>query len=212
MINRGDNVMINIQRVIEVRSDQINADDIIPGKPIDVVLTGEIRTTTVNGVWQLEIETINSKLYRPSKGMATVLVRVLGEDELNWRGRVVRLFKDETVKFGGEKVGGVRISHVSGIKEVSGGHSMTFMSRGRAKKKFVVEEIYNLTAESFRKRMCEAVSVEELDGVASELKITIDKGCDLTGVEVASLKNVYLAVKKYLQENSDTNEVNDEDE
>lgn len=204
--------MINTQRAIQARSDQINADDIIPARPIDVVLTGLVRETDVNGNWQLEIETINSKLYRPSKGMATVLVQVLGEDESNWRGRVVRLFKDETVKFGRDNVGGVRISHISGIKEVSGIDSMTFMSRGRARKAFTVKEIYNSTAESFRKRMCDAVSVEDLNGVASELKMAIDEGCDLTGVEVASLKNVYMAVKKYLQENSDTSEVNDESE
>lgn len=53
--------------------------------------------------------------WRPGKSMRRVLARCWGADASQWAGRRVTLFCDTSVTFGGEEVGGTRISHLSHI-------------------------------------------------------------------------------------------------
>lgn len=47
--------------------------------------------------------------------MRRVMIAAWGDDGREWIGRSMKLYCDPTVKFGGVKVGGIRISHMSGI-------------------------------------------------------------------------------------------------
>lgn len=65
--------------------------------------------------------------------MRRVIVAAWGPDATKYAGRRVTLFCDTTVQFGGEAVGGTRISHMSGIDKplrvpllVKRGKSATF--------------------------------------------------------------------------------------
>jgi hypothetical protein len=49
--------------------------------------------------------------------MRRVLVQLWGEDEQVYIGRSLTLYRNDSVKFGGYEVGGIRISHASDIKE-----------------------------------------------------------------------------------------------
>ena len=53
--------------------------------------------------------------WRPGKSMRRVLVACWGPDASTYVGRRVTLYCDPGVRFGGEKVGGTRISHLSHI-------------------------------------------------------------------------------------------------
>ena len=53
--------------------------------------------------------------WRPGLSMRRVLVALWGKDAAAYIGRRVTLFCDPTVEFGGQAVGGIRISHLSHI-------------------------------------------------------------------------------------------------
>jgi hypothetical protein len=48
--------------------------------------------------------------------MRKVLIFAWGQDGNAWAGRSMTLYCDPTVKFGGDEVGGIRISHISDIE------------------------------------------------------------------------------------------------
>ena len=82
---------------IVVRVDRV-ARSASPDQPIDVHLMGH-------------------RPFRPCKSMRRVLIALWGDDGKMWPGKFMRLYCDPSVRFGGVAVGGIRISHVSGIEK-----------------------------------------------------------------------------------------------
>jgi hypothetical protein len=94
------------------KSDQINADDLIGG-PITVTVE---RVVAGPAEQPIEIRLLECKPYRPGKSMARVLSSAWGKDPRQWpRPARMTLYRDPDVMFGGVKVGGIRISHMSHI-------------------------------------------------------------------------------------------------
>ena len=87
--------------------------------PITIKVTGLARGKTEEQ--PLVIKCINAKTgkeimpYRPCKSMRRVLIAAWRDNPDAWVGKYMTLVGDESVVFGGAKVGGIRISHVSGI-------------------------------------------------------------------------------------------------
>jgi hypothetical protein len=107
--------MMDMTAVIVPKSDQINADDLIPGP----------RTYTITGVQisagQEQPVSINlageGRVFRPCKSMSRVLVAAWGPDANAYTGRSLTLYRDPKVKWGGLEVGGIRISHMTHIDQ-----------------------------------------------------------------------------------------------
>lgn len=103
----------NLRKTVEPKSNQLNADDLI----------GTTKTITVTAVKSgdsdqpvsVHYEGDNGKPYKPCKSMRRVLIYAWGDDGREWTGRSMTLYCDPEVKFGGVKVGGIRISHMSHI-------------------------------------------------------------------------------------------------
>jgi len=55
------------------------------------------------------------RAYRPSKSMARVIVQAWGKESDNYAGKRLTLARDPEIKFGGQKVGGIIITQMSGI-------------------------------------------------------------------------------------------------
>ena len=53
--------------------------------------------------------------FKPCKTMRKVLILAWGHDARRWIGQSMILFNDPGVKFGGMDVGGIRISHMTGL-------------------------------------------------------------------------------------------------
>ena len=102
----------NISDLCVAKSDQLNADDLVGG-PIVVVITGVQRTGAADQPLAVHID--GRQPWKPCKSMRRVLVHAWGPDATKYVGRSVRLFRDETVKWGGEAVGGIRVSGLSHI-------------------------------------------------------------------------------------------------
>ena len=103
---------MDISDTLAPTSDQLDAVDLLGGP----------QTFTVSGVSRGSAEQpVNIDLaefprpWRPGKSMRRVLVACWGPDAAAYVGRQVTLWCDPAVRFGGQEVGGVRITHLSGL-------------------------------------------------------------------------------------------------
>lgn len=97
---------------IAPKSDQLDAVDLVSGP----------RTFTITNVSRGNAEQPFNfhlaefpRVWRPGKSMRRVIVAAWGPDATKYAGQRVTLYCDPSVQFGGEQVGGTRISHMSGI-------------------------------------------------------------------------------------------------
>ena len=109
----------DLQRATQAKSDQLNSCDILGGS-----LVAKIVDVKSGSSEQPVIIVIDSwpQPWKPSKTSLRVLCACWGNEPQNWIGRYAVLFCDETVKFGGEAIGGIRtshLSHITGTKKVA---------------------------------------------------------------------------------------------
>ena len=104
---------MDLSDTIVPRSDQLNADDLLTGARTFTIekVTGGSAEQPVN----IHLTENPGKPYRPSKSMRRVLVHVWGRESEAYIGQKLTLFRDPTVKFGGIAVGGIVISHMTGL-------------------------------------------------------------------------------------------------
>ena len=95
------------------KSNQLNADDLLIG-PITVKITKVSRGDKEQPI-TVEIE--GRQPYKPCKSMRRVLIATWSDDPAAWIGQQMTLFCDPTVLWAGVKVGGIRISHLSGLEK-----------------------------------------------------------------------------------------------
>lgn len=106
--------MNDMTQVIIPKSDQLNADSLIAG-PMTIRISGvTIRPGTEQPV-SIHFEGDDGKPWKTCKSMNRVLVAAWGPDANAYVGRSVTIYRDPDVKWGGMKVGGIRISHLSHI-------------------------------------------------------------------------------------------------
>lgn len=104
--------MTNLLDTIIPKSDQLNSDDLI-GRAMTITVTAVSRTDSPEQPIALSFEGDNGKPFKPCKSMRRVLVNIWGPDGNAYAGRSMSLYRDDTVRFGGAEVGGIRISHMS---------------------------------------------------------------------------------------------------
>lgn len=98
---------------IEPRSDQVNADDLLTGPR-----TVTIERVTVGAAeqpWDFHLVETPGRVYRPSKSMLRVIIAAWGSDSEVCAGRRLTLYREPSIRFGKDEVGGIRISHMSHI-------------------------------------------------------------------------------------------------
>lgn len=103
---------MDLTESIQPRSDQVNADDLIAG-PITYTIREVIQGKAESPFDFMLVET--DRAYRPSKTMRRVIVNAWGAEAANYAGRRLTLYREPSIKFGGQTVGGIRVSHMSHI-------------------------------------------------------------------------------------------------
>jgi len=103
----------SLRDTISPKSDQMNADDLIAGA-ITIKVSGVSRGTPEQPV-KINYHGDNGKPYLPCKSMRRVLIHAWTDDGREWVGKSMTLYQDPEVSYGGVKVGGIRISHLSDI-------------------------------------------------------------------------------------------------
>lgn len=158
----------------EPRSDQWNADDFI----------GSARTFTIAGVkvgaaeqkYDIELVEGEGRVWRPPLTVLRLLISAWGDEAATWAGRRVTLYRDESIKFGSDAVGGIRVSHMS---DLPGGKSLTvkLTSRRGQRASHTVQPLPDsppaITDDAmteFEMRIAESLTVDELAVIATDLK------------------------------------------
>lgn len=102
----------DLMRATQAKSDQLNSCDLLGGP-----LVAQILDVKSGNSEQPVIIVIDSwpQPWKPSKTSLRVLCACWGNDPSVWVGRWVVLYNDESVKWAGEAIGGIRTSHLSHI-------------------------------------------------------------------------------------------------
>ena len=96
------------------KSTQLNADQLIVG-PMDLRITDVQIGPDEKQPIAVHYENEAGRPFLPCLTMRRVLLAAWGHDGRDWVGKGLRVFHDPQVRFGGEDVGGVRISHMTDI-------------------------------------------------------------------------------------------------
>lgn len=133
---------IDMSIAIKPKSDQLNADDLIVGPRTIKITRVTVRESPEQPV-SIHFEGDNGKPYKPCKSMSRVLVQVWGRDGAAYVGQSMTLYRDESVSWGGQAVGGIRISHMTGL---SAPKTLSLTASKSSKKPFTVQPLDGVSA------------------------------------------------------------------
>ncbi len=112
----------------EPRSDQWNADDLVGG-PRTFTVAG-VRTGAAEQKYDIVLVD-QARVWRPPLTVLRLLVAGWGDDASTWAGRHVTLYRDPEISFGRDKVGGIRVSHMSDLPDDKPLSVMLTATRGK---------------------------------------------------------------------------------
>ena len=106
---------MNLSQAIIARSDQLNADDLING-PRTFTIKEVRRGDADQPVAIVLAEFPEKRPFKPSKTVLRLLAYAWGEETDDWpENPRLTLYRDEKVKWAGQEIGGIRVSHLSHI-------------------------------------------------------------------------------------------------
>lgn len=127
----------DISDTLKAKADQLNSDDLIGG-PIVVTITKANKVSDdqpvvlgISGGYQP---------FKPCKTMRRALSIAWGPKMSEWIGRSMKLYRDPNVKWAGDAIGGIRISHLSHIPK----RLELFLTETRGKKKKTIIEVLSV--------------------------------------------------------------------
>ncbi len=148
--------MIDIAKTCTPNSLQLNADDLISGaKTIEI--TG-VKLQSGDQPVAISYVGDDNKAFLPCKSMRRLLVKVWGRDGDEYVGKSLTLFCDPKVTWAGSEVGGIRISHMSGLKDEF--KVMLTVSKGK-RSLYTVKPLIN--------EPLKALTDDELDALTAEI-------------------------------------------
>lgn len=108
------NDITDLRGTIVPKSDQLNSEQLI-GSDMVITVTEVRMSDSAEQPLIIHYHNDNGRPFKPSKTVRKVLILAWGHDGSQWVGRSMKLYNDPTVKFGGETVGGIRVSHMTHI-------------------------------------------------------------------------------------------------
>lgn len=177
---------MDLSNTIIPKSDQINADDLITGP----------RTFTIKGVRRgsdeqpvnIDLVELPGRPFRPSKTVLRILVAAWGKESDVYTGRRMTLYRDPDVKWAGQDVGGIRVSHLSDIAKPL---TLALAETKSKKSKHVVQPLKDEpkprvkpgpTLDVLLENAQEARTNDELNDIARAAAASL-KGADLDAVK-----------------------------
>ena len=156
----------NLSDTVTSNGQQLNADDLISADKI-ITVTGIKRSASKQQ--PLSIDYYGMQVGRPFKPCLTmrkILFAEWGTDGRQWVGKSMKLYRDNEVKFGTEKTGGIRISHLSDIEKQATHHLLVSKTR---RQEFVINKLPTYPQAEFDKNAAAWVAAIKAG------KITLDQ-------------------------------------
>lgn len=104
----------DLRSTILPKSDQLNADQLLAGPLVITVKDVRVGAAADQPV-SIFHDTDPARPFKPCLTMRKVLILAWGPDGTQWVGRSMELYCDQSVKWAGEEVGGIRISRLTDI-------------------------------------------------------------------------------------------------
>lgn len=149
--------MNDMTQAIVPKSDQMNADDLIAG-PITIKVT-EVTIRAGEQPVSIHYDGDNGKPYKSCKSMNRVLVMAWGADAKNYIGRSMTLYRDPSVKWAGQDVGGIRISHLSHLESAL---TMALTATKGTRKPFTVKPLVVEAGKNWPQELTRSETLEDL--------------------------------------------------
>src|SRR5690349_19861795 len=108
---------MNLSQPTQARSDQLNADDLVSGPR--TLTAKEVRRGDAEQPVAIVLgEYPANRPFKPSKTVTGLLSYAWGEETDDWpEGARFTLYRDASVKWAGQAIGGIRVSHMSHIEK-----------------------------------------------------------------------------------------------
>lgn len=163
---------MDLTESIAPKSDQLNAEDLLSG-PRTVQVESVTKGSSEQPV-NFHLVEFPGRPFRPSKTVRRIIVHIWGKESSAYLGRRMTLYRDPEIMFGGQKVGGIRISHMSHISKPE--TVMLTVTRGK-RAPYTVDPlpdapptITNAQATEIADGISQASSRDELNAIAAQLK------------------------------------------
>ena len=104
----------DIRPTIVPKSDQLNSEQLLSG-PRVIVVSDVTGGSSKEQPLTVHYDGEEGRPYKPGLTMRKLLAHAWGYDATQWIGKSMELYCDPNVRFGGEVVGGIRISRMSDI-------------------------------------------------------------------------------------------------
>ncbi|HEY9371490.1 hypothetical protein [Streptomyces sp.] len=97
----------------EPRSDQWNADDFVGGPRVFTI--AGVKVGSAEQKYDIDLAEGEGRAWRPPLTVLRLLIAAWGDEASAWVGRRVKLYRDESVRFGSDAVGGIRVAELSDL-------------------------------------------------------------------------------------------------
>lgn len=158
---------MDLTDTIAPRSDQLNAEDLLTGPRTFTI--ERVTAGTVEQPVEIHLVGYPGRPFKPSKTVRRILVAAWGKEGDAYTGRRMTLYRDPSVRFGKDEVGGIRVSHLSDIdKRISLALTVT---RGK-RSPFTVDPLPQTPPEILdaEHRIASATTLAEITEIGEELK------------------------------------------
>ena len=113
---------MDIDDTVAPKSDQLNAEDLLAGERTFTIAEVRVLDSPEQPVSVYLAEFPKDRPWKPSKTSRRVMMMGWGNKSADYVGHRITLYRDPEIKFGGDKVGGIKIramSHLPGNKRMA---------------------------------------------------------------------------------------------
>jgi hypothetical protein len=187
---------MDLTAAIAPKSDQINAEDLLAGPRTFTI--AEVREGSAEQPVNVHLVESPGKPFRPSKTVLRIFVTAWGSDSSAFAGQRITLYRDPTVRFGGQDVGGIRVSHMSGITKPL--KLALAVSKGK-RSQYVVQPLPDAPAPTQAAPTAEELIAEaEKAATNDDLNRIARSAAHLTGDDLAAVREIVTARREDLKD------------
>lgn len=161
--------MMDITDTLAPKSDQLNAEDLLAGPR--TVTVEKVTKGSAEQPIEIHLAEFKGRPFKPSKTVRRLIVAAWGPDADAYARRRMTLYRDPAIKFGGDAVGGIRVSHLSHItRRVEVALTVTRGKRAMHVVEPLPDDVTPPHIADFEALIATAETVAALDELAQDLK------------------------------------------